>query len=152
MDTNIRTLLSNGDIQAILATLGTDRREDFQVADLMGGPPGTITIAQVGRTLITVMPDGVAQVKVHRHDASGDAECWDRLVAEATTMVEQHNAQAQAVAVNPMAQMLLALGAPPELIEQALNGTVFEDDAEATQPIPPVSLPVMDRGDPGFYL
>jgi hypothetical protein len=150
MDTVIRALLSNGDIQAILAMLGTDRREDFQVADLMGGTAGTITIAQVGRTLITVMPDGVAQVKVHTHDALRDAECWDRLVAELAALVEQHNATAQAVASNPMAQMLLAMGAPREVIEGALNGA--DTDPDATQPIPPVSLPVMDRGEPGFYL
>lgn len=152
MDTSsIRTAIATGNVREIIDVLGADRRVDYMCADLMGGEPGMITIAQVGRALITVMPDGMTQVKVHAHGEDRDEECWSHLVAEAEAMVAEHNRQAEAIAGNPVAAMLLRMGAPIEEIEAMI---AMRDGVPPGIVAPGTSLPTIqaDPGPTGFYL
>lgn len=151
MDTNssIRTMLANGSIRDILDELGMDRTYEVTVMDIMTGQQGTILMAQVGRSVITLMPSGIAQVGVHHHDETLDEQCWTGLVQELDRTAAEHNAMAESITSNPLAWSLARLGAPPEVIEEILNGS----QPVAETPTASVALPSLSRDDaPGFYL
>ena len=153
MDTSniTRTTLADGDLVTWIWSLEPERREDFTVLNPGTGAEEIMILAQVGRALIQVTPDGMAQVSHHGHDSSQDEECWAHLMEGTRDAVEQHNAAVRAIQEDPRAQFLARLGVPISAIVESMEQTVPPAPTDAT--VAPVPMPVMSLDDaPGFYL
>lgn len=110
---NIRTALANGDMDGFLAAIEPDRAEGFGIL-APDGTYQTITMAQVGRTIIMTDPlTGQHTIAVHHHGAGQDEECWQRNVADVRAAVNAFNDSVRAAAErfrdNPMAQHMATL-------------------------------------------
>jgi hypothetical protein len=164
-DSTIRTMLANGNVQAILDMVGTDRREDFPLRSIRSGvADSAVTLAQVGQALI-VADEHSTMVTVHEHDATKDAECWEHLVTETRTRVEAHNTMADGIRADAGAQRLLTLGLPEDMVAgawQMRQKMLTQEPTPDTDGMPaignpfatpaPVTAPVADSGPVGFYL
>lgn len=164
-DSTIRTMLSEGNIQAILDTLGVDRREEYTLRSINASvADSTVTLAQVGRALIVGDDQGI-RITVHGHDEFEDESCWQHLTTETRAHVDVHNTMAEAIRTDAGAQHLLSLGAPEEMVAGAwqMRQQMLTEPTPDTSGMPVVGNPfvpatadldgpTVDLGPTGFYL
>lgn len=97
-----RIALANGDLDGFLAAIEPDRQEQFPV-HMIEGEPLTLTMAQVGRTIILIDPlTGTHNIMVHGHDASQDEQCWHENVTGLRDKLDAFNERVEAIRSNPM--------------------------------------------------
>lgn len=113
---NIRTLISDGNLEDLLSALEPDRREDYVVVcPDMRGDNDPIVLAQVGRALLVCIDNSV-QIRVHGHPEDEDDACWLDIVRKTQERVTGFNSVALMLRDSESAQGMLQAGMPLPMV------------------------------------
>lgn len=111
--TNIQTLISTGDLSAVIDSLTPDAREDIALLSINASePPVSIVVLAVGAATVMLSPHGL-RVAVHDHDELSHMECWQRMVGEMRETAIAHNASVEPIRADERVQSMLAAGYGP---------------------------------------